>query len=1254
MSLLSLAFLASSVANASGFCEVNDPGSSAFIRNSYVELGLGSEGAFGEGGYPSGWHYRSNSGQLGFVANPQADGWSTYFGDFFSPGSPLEGWGLEVGGTSYTNFNGSASIPGSLGDPACEIDICGNVGGAVDWTGALGDLGITTQYGVVNDSVFIVMTVTLTNNGTSTLSDVYWFRNVDPDNSVMRGYGYSTTNTIISQPNEVTDLASVRATGGDGADLYLMASDSRARVTHGGFYNSDASDIWNGSGFYSSVGSSATDDAAVSLAVRIGDMAPGQTETFRVIYALDETAVVSATDCAEAPVEPDGDGDGTPDAIDACPNDPLNDADGDGICGDLDACEGHNDLADADGDYIADGCDTCPNDPLDDEDSDGICGNFDICPGHSDLVDSDGDTTPDGCDICVYDPLDDEDDDTVCGNNEICPGSDDLLDTDMDFMPDGCDTCPFDALGDSDADGSCDSDDICPGADDLLDTDGDAVPNGCDTCPDDSSDDSDGDGSCNSADICPGFDDFTDSDSDGLSDDCDTCPLDELNDVDGDGVCGDSDICPSDSLDDRDGDGICESADSCPLDADNDADEDGNCGDVDICPTDFENDADADGFCADVDTCPGFDDLTDTDLDGVADGCDACPNDAENDIDGDEKCADVDPCPFDPLNDADDDGVCDGSDSCLADPTNDSDNDGICGLTDNCPDYPNDEQLDYDGDRIGDFCDPDADGDGAVDAEDNCFGEPNDQSDVDGDGIGDACDPVDDRPVDTGDTGDTGADTAVDTGETGVVVDSGDSADSGVDTSVDTDPVVEDTDRPAAGKYIPGGCSTTGTGGPSGGLILLGTALLASVRRRGINLMAMFLGVPLLMGASGGEVPEMSVVPLPPRGAAVFKGEESAIVGGVVTDPLSYLNPDGTETVVIGDTYWGWTTNRYTFDHFSFDVGLPGSIAQDGVPRVGDAWAGARGFTKAFGTDGWGAYGDLAVVVPTGIGLGVAHPTTVVQVEAGAEGQIGGLGMVAGGGYLVYPDINLEGYELGDGPYLNAVASYGLGDFTLGLDTQAFYNVGENPVSSLFVGTSVDWAVGNFSVGVAGSKGIIRQPGDPEWQLSAQLTFGPTDDPKAEVVPAQLPPPPPTCDCKSVTVYEQPIVIVVPEKVDPVVPPKQEIGIGFKAGDSTLTPKAKATLDGVWVILNSRPGFGIKVVGYSDAAEIEIKHPEELSYERAKIAADYLISKGISTERISVEGKGDSAPIDASGTPEGRALNRRVEFVVIVTAKPIE
>jgi hypothetical protein len=100
----------------------------------------------------------------------------------------------------------------------------------------------------------------------------------------------------------------------------------------------------------------------------------------------------------------------------------------------------------------------------------------------------------------------------------------------------------------------------------------------------------------------------------------------------------------------------------------------------------------------------------------------------------------------------------------------DSDNDGVDDQTDNCPSVSNPDQADFDGDGIGDVCDPDSDndgvnndadqcldtplgapvnasgctdtdGDGIADQVDNCPSVSNpDQADFDGDGIGDVCD----------------------------------------------------------------------------------------------------------------------------------------------------------------------------------------------------------------------------------------------------------------------------------------------------------------------------------------------------------------------------------------------------------------------------------------------------------------------------------------------------------------------------------
>lgn len=76
----------------------------------------------------------------------------------------------------------------------------------------------------------------------------------------------------------------------------------------------------------------------------------------------------------------------------------------------------------------------------------------------------------------------------------------------------------------------------------------------------------------------------------------------------------------------------------------------------------------------------------------------------------------------------------------------DRDRDGVRNRLDNCPETPNPDQLDTDGDGLGQPCDPDDENDGVPDVADNCPLMPNPgQEDHDGDGLGDACDPDDDN-----------------------------------------------------------------------------------------------------------------------------------------------------------------------------------------------------------------------------------------------------------------------------------------------------------------------------------------------------------------------------------------------------------------------------------------------------------------------------------------------------------------------------
>ncbi len=228
---------------------------------------------------------------------------------------------------------------------------------------------------------------------------------------------------------------------------------------------------------------------------------------------------------------------------------------------------------------------------------------------------------------------------------------------------------------------------------------------------------------------------WADSDSDGFGDNFDAFPFDwsEYLDTDEDGL-GDR---YADNDDDNDG--ILDWEDEFPLDTDNDGldnaideddDGDGVLDQDDAFPYDpteasdwdsdgigdnADSDDDNDGVGDDLDAFP-FDptETADSDEDGVGDNADAFPNDPDEwvDTDGDGTGNNED-------TDDDGDGVPDVDDKFPLDPTLsvDSDDDGVADEYDAFPNNP-DEWSDLDGDGTGDNTDPDIDGDGVVNLDD--------------------------------------------------------------------------------------------------------------------------------------------------------------------------------------------------------------------------------------------------------------------------------------------------------------------------------------------------------------------------------------------------------------------------------------------------------------------------------------------------------------------------------------------------------
>ena len=103
----------------------------------------------------------------------------------------------------------------------------------------------------------------------------------------------------------------------------------------------------------------------------------------------------------------------------------------------------------------------------------------------------------------------------------------------------------------------------------------------------------------------------------------------------------------------------------------------------------------------------------------------------------------------------------------------------------------------------------------------------------------------------------------------------------------------------------------------------------------------------------------------------------------------------------------------------------------------------------------------------------------------------------------------------------------------------------------------------------------------------------------------------------------------------------------FKLASSLLeiSDVSKKQLDAVIKQLETAPGFKIKVVGHTDDMGKE-KYNLELSLKRANFIGDYIEKKGISSDKLVIEGYGSDRPLASNATEDGRSRNRRVEVTL--------
>jgi len=102
-------------------------------------------------------------------------------------------------------------------------------------------------------------------------------------------------------------------------------------------------------------------------------------------------------------------------------------------------------------------------------------------------------------------------------------------------------------------------------------------------------------------------------------------------------------------------------------------------------------------------------------------------------------------------------------------------------------------------------------------------------------------------------------------------------------------------------------------------------------------------------------------------------------------------------------------------------------------------------------------------------------------------------------------------------------------------------------------------------------------------------------------------------------------------------------GILFDSGSDVLRPESRIILDQIAAIFTDYADTEVIIAGYTDSRGNNAEN-QLLSEARARSVRDYLVSKGLSADKLQAFGYGERAPIADNATAEGRARNRRIEF----------
>ena len=107
----------------------------------------------------------------------------------------------------------------------------------------------------------------------------------------------------------------------------------------------------------------------------------------------------------------------------------------------------------------------------------------------------------------------------------------------------------------------------------------------------------------------------------------------------------------------------------------------------------------------------------------------------------------------------------------------------------------------------------------------------------------------------------------------------------------------------------------------------------------------------------------------------------------------------------------------------------------------------------------------------------------------------------------------------------------------------------------------------------------------------------------------------------------------------------ESASIQFNSGSTTISVDSYPLLEELADIVSSCDGVTVEIQGHTDSAGDEQANLR-LSQRRAEAVLQYLADEGIDVARLNARGYGETEPRADNSTREGRAQNRRIEFVI--------